>query len=98
MMPDPAPITSLSWAEIGKLLHHMWYYFALIIAFGALTLTSIAIIPSLISTNALPKSANLLRVSIFITGLGCLALALVVLGSIIEMAELLDRIYDRYWI
>ena len=97
-MPDPAPITSLSWAEIGKILHHMWYYFALIIAFGALTLTSMAIIPSLISTNALPKSANLLRFSIFITGLGFLALALVVLGSIIEMAELLDRIYDRYWI
>jgi len=97
-MPDPAPITSLTWAEIGKLLHHLWYYFALIIAFGVLTLTSMAIIPSLVSTNALPKSANLLRFSIFITGLGLLALALFILGSIIEMFQLLDNIYDRYWI
>jgi hypothetical protein len=97
-MLDPAPLTSLTWAEIGKLLHHLWYYFGLVVAFGLLTLTSMAVIPSLVSTSALPKSANLLRFSLFITGLGLLVLALVVLGSIIEIAHLLDKIYDRYWI
>ena len=63
MLPDPIAIGSLEWREIGTLLHNLWFYLCLIVSFAVTMLTAHAIIPSLISTGHLPKSAGLLRFS-----------------------------------
>ena len=97
-MPDPGAIGSFEWSEIGKLLHNIWYYFALIIAFAFIMLTALAIIPSLVSTRQLPQSANLLRFSLVLTGLGILGLAITLMVYTVDVARVIGIFYDRYWI
>ncbi|MEE8159666.1 MAG: hypothetical protein V3T78_09945 [Dehalococcoidia bacterium] len=98
MFPDPAPIGSFEWSEIGKLLHNLWFLLALASAFAMIMLTAHAIIPSLVSTRHLPPSANMLRFSLTLTGLGILGLALTLLAYTVGVARVIEIFYDRYWI
>ena len=98
MLPDPIAIGSLEWRELGSLLHNLWFYLLLIASFAVTMLTAHAIIPSLISTGHLPKSAGLLRFSLTITALVFLAFALIVLSMAVNLAYVLESIYDRFWI
>ena len=98
MMPDPSAVGSFEWSEIGKLLHNLWFYLALIFPFALLMLTSFALIPSLVSTGQLPKSAQLMRFSLFMAGMGLLGLAAVLLFYTVEVARVIEVFYDRYWI
>lgn len=97
MMPDPGAIGSFEWGEIGTLLRYLWYYVAAVVVFGALALTSLAFIPSLVSTGHIPENAKLLRFSITVTALGTLVLALAIMLYIVNVAHVLEVIYDRFW-
>jgi len=97
MTPDPSAVGSFEWGEIGKLLHNLWFYWALIIAFAFLMLTAFAVIPSLVSTRHIPPTANLLRFSLIIVGLGILGLALTLLSYTVDVVRVIDIFYDRYW-
>ena len=98
MLPDPIAIGSLEWRELGLLLHNLWFYLLLIVSFAVTMLTAHAIIPSLISTGHLPRSAGLLRFSLTIAALIILAFALTVLSLAVNLAYVLEAIYDRFWI
>ena len=98
MLPDPIAIGSLEWRELGLLLHNLWFYLLLIVTFAVTMLTAHAIIPSLISTGHLPKGAGLLRFSLTVTALVILAFALTVLSMAVNLAYVLESIYDRFWI
>jgi hypothetical protein len=98
MLPDPIAIGSLEWREIGALLHNLWFYLCLIVTFAVTMLTAHAIIPSLISTGHLPRSAGLLRFSLTVTALVILAFALTVLSMAVNMAYVIETFYDRFWI
>ena len=98
MMPDPSAIGSFEWSEIGKLLHNLWFYLALIFTFAIIMLTALAIIPSLVSTRHLPASANLMRFSLVLSGLGTLGLAAMLLFYTVDVARVIEIFYDRYWI
>jgi len=98
MFPDPVAIGSAEWSEIGKLLQNLWLYLVLIATFGIVILTAHAVIPSLISTRQVPQSANLLRFSLTVAGLGILVIAIILLIFTIEVARVIEIFYDRYWI
>ncbi len=97
MLPDPIAIGSLEWREIGTLLHNLWFYLCLIVSFAVTMLAAHAIIPSLISTGHLPKSAGLLRFSLTVTALVFLAFALTVLSMAVNLAYVIETFYDRFW-
>lgn len=98
MFPDPTAIGSIEWSEFGRLLHNLWFYLALIFTFSIITLTAHAIIPSLVSTRHIPRSANLLRFSLTIAALGILGMALTLLAYTVGVARVIEVFYDRYWI
>lgn len=98
MFPDPVAIGSAEWSEIGKLLQNLWLYLVLIATFGIVMLTAHAVIPSLISTRQVPQSANLLRFSLTVAGLGILVIAIILLIFTIEVARVIEIFYDRHWI
>ncbi len=98
MLPDPIAIGSLEWRELGALLHNLWFYLLLIATFAVTMLTAHAVIPSLISTGHLPRSAGLLRFSLTIAAMVILAFALTVLSLAVNLAYVIERFYDRFWI
>ena len=98
MLPDPIAIGSLEWRELGTLLHNLWFYLLLIATFAVTMLTAHAVIPSLISTGHLPRSAGLLRFSLTIAAMVILAFALTVLSFAVNLAYVIERFYDRFWI
>jgi hypothetical protein len=98
MMPDPAAIGPFEWSEIGKLLHNLWFFLALNFTFAITMLTAHALIPSLVSTGHLPRSANLLRSTITLGALAILGLSVTLMFYTQDVAKVVERIYDRYWI
>lgn len=98
MMPDPGAIGPFEWSEIGKLLHNLWFYYALIIAFAFTMLTAMAIIPSMVATRHLPPTASLVRFSLVLTALAILGLALTLMIYTADVARVIEIFYDRYWI
>ena len=98
MMPDPTAIGSFEWSELGKLLHNLWYYLALIVVFAGTMLTAMAIIPSLVSTRHLPASANQFRFSLVLASLAFLGLGLTLMIYTEDVARVIGRFYDRWWI
>ncbi len=99
MMPDPSGISQFTWGEIGKLLHNLWYFFALIFVTAMFLATSLAIIPSLVASGHLPRTANLFRFSMLITALGLLGLGITIMVYSHDLARvIMDSFYDRYWI
>ena len=98
MLPDPIATGSAQWSDIGHLLHNLWFYVAFIISFALTMLTAHAIIPSLVSSGHLDRSAGLLRFSLTVAALVFLAYALTVLSFAVNLAYVLESIYDRFWI
>ncbi|MBM3924916.1 MAG: hypothetical protein FJ320_02860 [SAR202 cluster bacterium] len=98
-MPDPSAISQFTWQEIGKLLHNLWYFFALIFVTALFLVTSLAIIPSLVASGHLPRTASLFRFSMVLTGLALLGLAITLMIYSAELARvIMESFYDRYWI
>ena len=97
-MQDPAAISSFAWSEIGSLLHNLWFNLGLVIAVATLFLTSLAIIPSLVSTRHLPPSANLTRLSLNLTALAIVGSASMLLFYTVDLARIIEVFWDRYWI
>jgi hypothetical protein len=99
MMPDPSAISQFTWHEISKLLHNLWYFFALIFVAAMFLVTSLAIIPSLVSSGHLPRTANLFRFSMVLTALALVGLAITIFVYSYELTRvIMDSFYDRYWI
>ena len=99
MMPDPLPISQFTWHEISKLLHNLWFFFALIFVAAMFLATSLAIIPSLVSSGHLPKTANLFRFTMVLTGFALVGLGITLMVYNYQLARvIMDSFYDRYWI
>lgn len=98
MFPDPIATGSAQWSDIGQLLHNLWFYVGFVVAFGVTMLTAHAIIPSLISSGHIHRSAGLLRVSLTVAAMVFFAYALTVLSMAVNLAYVLESIYDRFWI
>mgnify|MGYP004060122751 FL=1 len=97
-MPDPSAIGSFEWSELGKLLHNLWFYLALIVVFAFTMLTALAIIPSLVSTRQLPAAASHFSFTLALTALAFLGLGITLMIYTENVARVLGRIYDRWWI
>ena len=97
-MPDPSAIGSFEWSELGKLLHNLWFYLALIVVFAACMLTAVAIIPSLVSTRHLPTAASHFSFTLGLAALAFLGLGITLMIYTENVARVLGRIYDRWWI
>ena len=97
-MPDPSAIGSFEWSELGKLLHNLWFYLALIVVFAFTMLTALAIIPSLVSTRQLPAAASHFSFTLSLAALAFLGLGITLMIYTENVARVLGRIYDRWWI
>jgi len=97
-MEDPAFITSVTWAEIGKWLHALWSFFFLTIVFGFSMLIGHAFIPSLVSTGHLPQHMLKMRRTFTAVAILALVAAMVFLSIAVARTALLENVYDRWWI
>ena len=97
MDPDPTPIGSFEWSEIGRLLHFLWYYFALIIVFGFSFLIAHALIPSLLSTRQINPTLNLVRFSLYVTALGLSIGSILAFAYMINLTSVVELFHHRYW-
>lgn len=97
MDPDPTPVGSLEWSAIGHLLHYLWYYFGLVIAFGFTFLMAQAVIPSLLSTKQISPTLNLARFSLYVTAFGLLTGAILVFAYMINLTSVVESFHHRYW-
>ena len=61
-------------------------------------LTALAIIPSLVSTGHLPRTALLFRFSMVVTALAFLGLALLLMSYTVNVARVFDTFWNRFWI
>jgi hypothetical protein len=99
MMPDPSAISQYTWHQISHLLHNLWFFFALIFTAAMFLATSLAIIPSMVSSGHLPRTANLFQFSMLLTGLALVGLGITLMVYNYDLARvIMDNFYDRYWI
>ncbi|MQF65120.1 hypothetical protein FIM04_03245 [SAR202 cluster bacterium AC-409-J13_OGT_754m] len=97
MDPDPTPIGSFEWSQIGHLLHFLWYYFAVVIAFGFMFLTAHAVIPSLLSTREISPTLNLARFSLYVSAFGLFIGAILLFAYMISLTSVVESFHHRYW-
>ena len=98
-MPDPGSVTAFDWLQIGKWVTRLWVYFFFIVALSFTFLNAHAIIPSLVASGQIPRSASKLRRPMYATCLLLVAGAIVFMVFSSNQAHFsLDRFWGRFWI
>ena len=100
-MPDPGPITTAIWQDIGEQLIWLILFVIFIIGFGMNLLLAHAILPSLFITGELPAKISekvpQLRRALYMAALGSLIVAIVFLGLTIAATAVIGDFYERWW-
>ena len=96
---EPATLTTLIWADIGKFLTNMWLFVFLVIVFATSMLIGHNAIPSLVSSGHVPESMRKLRLPIYVVALVALlgALSFLYIGFGHGL-DAIRQIYPHYWI
>ena len=95
---DPIALSNAEWTEIGKLLTSLWMVVALIIVFATNMLVGLVFIPSLVASQHLPSSLQKTRVLFYAGAIVSFALAIVFLLAVIDRADIIDTLFEDYWI
>jgi hypothetical protein len=95
---DPTPLGYAEWTDIGGLLRNLWLIVALIIFFATNIIVGQIFIPSLVASHQLPVSLSQARPVFLVLAVVSFGLAVIVLAQTIALADVLERIYDTYWI
>ena len=95
---DPAFVTTGIWHDLSIMLRSLWVYVFFIIGFAFNFLLAHAVIPSLVYSGQLPPRFARLWPLFYLSALGSLALALVFIVLTIVKADVVHRVWDRFWI
>ena len=96
---DPATLTNAEWTGIANMLTNLWVMLLLIVIIGSLYLVAHVGIPSLVASHHLPRSAQRLRVPLYVHDLFIgVALYAYFVGAAIGESGVLGDIFDTYWI
>jgi len=95
---DPAPIGSVEWREIGKLLSNLWIVVAFVVFFAANIILGHNLIPSLVASHHLRRSWLKIRPLFYAAAVVSFGLAMFVLSRVVELAGVLRDFWANYWI
>ena len=95
---NPEVITTEHWADISTMLRFLWLYWLFIIGFATNMLLAHALIPSLISSRQLPSSVARIRPLLYMGALGILAIAILFFILTAVNADVVGRLWGRWWI
>lgn len=95
---DPAALANYEWTEIGKLLTNLWIMVGLIVFFATNLIIGHIFIPSLVASSHIPNIAEKSRPAFYAMAILSFAAATYVLFQVIDLSDVLSRIYDDYWI
>ena len=95
---EPAPLGAFEWSEIGKLLTSLWFMVLFIVLFAASMLIGHNSIPSLVASGHLARSWEKARVPIYAVTFTCFGLAMFFLVQVVDLAGVLRRFWEDYWI
>jgi hypothetical protein len=95
---DPSPLGSAEWTDIGSLVRNLWLMVALVIFFASNIIVGQIFIPSLVASHQLPVGMSKARPVFLALAVVSLGLVIVVLVQTIALSDVLERIYDTYWI
>ncbi len=95
---DPPFVTNELWHDISTMLRFLWVYLLLIIGFAFNFLLAHAIFPSLVASGHLPARIARLRPLFYLGAFGILAMALVFLVLTMLQADVVGRLWERWWI
>ncbi len=95
---DPSFVSNDIWHGISTMLRFLWVYIVFIIGAAFNFLLAHAIIPSLADSGQLPARIAKLRPLFYLGALGSLILALVFIVLTAVNADVLGRVWPRWWI
>ena len=95
---DPAGLANFEWTEIGKLLINLWIMFGLILFAAGNMLIGHVFIPSLVASYHLPRFLQKTRPLFYAATVVSVGLVIFVLYRVIELADVLARFWEDYWI
>ena len=95
---DPAPLANAEWLEIGKLLSSLWGMVALIVFVATNILIGHIFIPSLVASGHLPDVAQKTRPMFYVLAIAAFGGTIFLLSEVVELAGVLRRIWEDFWI
>ena len=95
---DPATLSNAEWTGIANMLTNLWVMLLLIIFIGSVYLVTHVGIPSLVASHHLPRSAQRLRLPLYVVLFIGVALYAYFVGVAISESSVLGDIFDTYWI
>ena len=95
---DPAGLSGVEWTDIDRLITGLWLMMGLVLFFVTNLLIGLVFIPSLVSSYHLPSAAEKARPVFYVLGLASFAAAIGLLVRVVDLADVIDRIYPDYWI
>ena len=95
---DPAIVDAGHWSDIGNWLHWLWAYFFCIVLIAFTFVTAHAVIPSLVSSGHLPSKFLMLRRPMYLGVIGLICLAVFFMVLTVRNTQLLEAVYNRFWI
>ena len=95
---DPAGLDNFEWTEISKLLLNLWIMVVLIVSFATNMLIGHIFIPSLVASHHLPRELQKTRPLFYAAAVVSFGLTIFVLFLVIDLADVLARFWEDYWI
>ena len=91
-------ITNAIWTDIGKLLTLLWVFVLLVIIFAANLLLGHILIPSLVATKHVTKSALRLRPALYGASVLAFMGVIVVIALIANLALTLENLFPKWFL
>ncbi len=95
---DPSAVGSAQWREIGDLLTNLWVVVVLIVLFATNMLIGHNFIPSLVSSEHLPRSVQKTRPAFYALAIISFGLAMFFMSRVVDFAGVLHDFWPDYWI
>jgi hypothetical protein len=95
---DPSALGGSEWSEIGKLMTNLWLVVLFVVLFASNMLLGHNFIPSLVASQHVPRAAQKARPLFYLLAIISFALAVFFLVRVIDLAGVLRRIWESYWI
>ena len=95
---DPAVLTNSEWADIGRLLTNLWIVVGLVVFMATNILVGYIFIPSLVESYDLPANIQKMRPLFYVMAAISFGIAIYMFAVVVDLADVLSRIYDSYWI
>ena len=95
---DPTGLANPEWTEIGETLTMLWLVVASVVFLATNVIVGHIVIPSLVASGQIAANAQRARPVFYALALAGFAIGVFFFVQVIELAGVLERIWDDYWI